>query len=164
MIITVKKNIIFIDEFKLKCSIGKAGIKNKLREGDKITPKGLFNIGDLYYRSDRTNAVKTNLKTITIKKNMGWCNDPLSKKYNRLIRNFHKFKYKYETLYRKDHKYDFIIPIKYNYKKPIKNKGSAIFFHLTKNYKPTAGCIAVKKKDFLIILKFLKKNTKVRII
>ena len=70
MIITVKKNIIFIDEFKLKCSIGKAGIKNKLREGDKITPKGLFNIGDLYYRSDRTNTVRTNLKTIIIKKNL----------------------------------------------------------------------------------------------
>ena len=164
MIITVKKNIIFIDEFKLKCSIGKAGIKNKLREGDKITPKGFFNIGDLYYRSDRTNTVKTNLKTITIKKNMGWCDDPLSKKYNRLIRIFINLIINMKLYTEKDHKYDFIIPIKYNYKKPIKNKGSAIFFHLTKNYKPTAGCIAVEKKYFLIIVKFLKKNTKVRII
>ena len=114
MIITVKKNIIFIDEFKLKCSIGKAGIKNKLREGDKITPKGLFNIGDLYYRSDRTNTVRTNLKTIIIKKNMGWCDDINNKKnYNKLIKVNKNIKH--EKLFRKDYKYDFIIPINYNW-------------------------------------------------
>ena len=32
---------------------------------------------------------------------------------------------------------------------PIKKgKGSAIFIHLTKNYKSTAGCVALSKKDF----------------
>ena len=35
----------------------------------------------------------------------------------------------------------------------IPNKGSAIFIHLTNNYKPTAGCVALKKKDFEILLK-----------
>ena len=38
--------------------------------------------------------------------------------------------------FRKDHKYDLIVPIKYNFNKPVKN-GNAIFLHLTKNYKPT---------------------------
>ena len=32
-----------------------------------------------------------------------------------------------------------------------------------KNYKPTAGCIALKKKDFLIMLKLIKKKSKIRI-
>jgi L,D-peptidoglycan transpeptidase YkuD (ErfK/YbiS/YcfS/YnhG family) len=67
-------------------------------------------------------------------------------------------------MHRKDNKYDLLIPIKYNMLKPIKNKGSAIFIHLTKNYKPTAGCIALKKNDFLILLKLINKKTKIRII
>ena len=69
----------------------------------------------------------------------------------------------YEKIYRKDFKYNYFILIKYNYFKPKKNKGSAIFIHLTKNYKPTAGCIALSKKDFLIFAKIVKKNTSIAI-
>ena len=93
---------------------------------------------------------------------MGWCNDINHQKYNKLIRiNKH---IKYEEMFRRDNKYDFVIPIKYNFKKPIKNKGSAIFIHLTENYKKTLGCIALKKKDFLILLKIINKKTKIRIL
>ena len=93
---------------------------------------------------------------------MGWCDDPLdNKNYNKLITI--KKKIKHEKLYRKDHKYDLIIPIKYNYLKPVKLKGSCIFIHLTNNYKPTAGCIAIKKSDFLLILKLINKKTKIKI-
>ena len=42
-------------------------------------------------------------------------------------------------------------------------KGSAIFIHLTNNYKPTAGCIALKKKDFEIMLKLINQKTKIKI-
>ena len=56
-----------------------------------------------------------------------------------------------------------MIPIKYNYLKPIKFRGSCIFIHLTNDYKPTAGCIALKKKDFLIMLKLINKKTKIQI-
>ncbi|NBZ97481.1 MAG: transpeptidase, partial [Proteobacteria bacterium] len=46
----------------------------------------------------------------------------------------------------------------------IKNKGSAIFIHITKkNYKPTAGCIAIKKNNLIKLLKIIKKNTTVKI-
>ena len=94
---------------------------------------------------------------------MGWCDDILlPKKYNKLIKIDKKSKH--EKLKRKDTKYDLLIPIKYNFKKPISGKGSCIFLHLTKNYKPTAGCIALKKKDFLIMLKVIKKNSKIKII
>jgi len=68
-----------------------------------------------------------------------------------------------ESLYRKDHKYDLLIPIKYNTYKRIVGKGSCIFLHITNNYKPTAGCIAIKKKDFLILVKIIKKNSKIDI-
>ena len=94
---------------------------------------------------------------------MGWSNDvKFKKKYNKLIRISKKIKH--EKLKRKDYKYDLLIPIKYNFKKPIMGNGSCIFIHLTKNYKPTAGCIALKKKDFLIMLKIINKNTKIKII
>ena len=96
------------------------------------------------------------------KKNMGWCDDiHFPKKYNKLIKI--EKKVGHEKLLRKDHKYDFLIPIKYNFEKPIPGLGSCIFIHLTKNFKPTAGCVALKKKDFLILLKLIKKNSKIKI-
>ena len=138
------KNTLFFDDFKFKCSVGKYGFtKNKI-EGDKKTPKGFFEIGELFFRKDRCKKPMTKIKTLSIKRNMGWCNDTKSSKYNKLIKIPQKLNY--EKLFRNDEKYNFIIPIEYNTKKPTKNKGSAIFLHLTKNYKPTAGCIAIKKK------------------
>ena len=56
-----------------------------------------------------------------------------------------------------------LIPIKYNFKKRVLGKGSCIFLHLTKDYEPTAGCIALKKKDFLIMLKIINHKTKIKI-
>ena len=47
----------------------------------------------------------------------------------------------------------------------IKNKGSAIFIHVSKeNYKKTEGCIGLKKIHLLKILEIIKKNTKVKIV
>ena len=71
---------------------------------------------------------------------------------------------RHEKLHRNDKKYDLLIPIEYNSKKPKKNKGSAIFIHLTKNYKKTRGCVAIKEKDMLILLKLINKKTKIKII
>ena len=85
----------------------------------------------------------------------------LAKKYNKLVSTMTK--YSHEKLFRKDKKYDLLIPIKYNFKKPVPSKGSCIFLHLTKDYKPTQGCIALKKKDFMIILKLINKKTKIKI-
>ena len=93
---------------------------------------------------------------------MVWCDDVLfPKKYNKLIKI--KRNIKHEKLKRKDYKYDFLIPIKYNFKKPTIGLGSCIFIHLSKDYKPTAGCIALKEKDFLIMAKLIKKNSKIKI-
>ena len=164
MIIFVKnKHTLQVDEFKFKCCIGKKGVTKRKKEGDKKTPKGVFEIENLYFRKDRKEKPLTSLKCVEIKKSMGWCNDTsFQKKYNKLIKIEKKIKY--EKLKRKDYKYDFLIPIKYNFKRPIVGLGSCIFIHLTKNYKPTAGCVALKEKDFLIMLKLIKKNSKIKII
>ena len=163
MTIFVKnKHTLQIDEFKLRCCIGKKGSTKNKNEGDKKTPKGTFEIENLYFRKDRKEKPSTLLKCIEIKNYMGWCNDTrVSKRYNKLIKIDNKIKH--EKLKRKDYKYDFLIPIKYNFKKPVSGKGSCIFIHLTKDYKPTAGCIALKQKDFLIMLKLINKSTKIKI-
>ena len=156
------KHTLKIDEFYFNCCIGKNGISKKKIEGDKKTPIGTFNIQHLYYRKDKLKKPKTALRCIEIKKNMGWCDDVnFSKKYNKLIKI--KEDISYEKLYRRDFKYDLLIPIKYNFKGSIIGKGSCIFIHLTKNYQPTVGCIALKKKDFLILLKLINKKTKIKI-
>ena len=156
------KQTLIIDEFKFKCCVGKNGTSNDKKEGDKKTPKGIFKIENLYFRKDRLEKPSTSLKCVEIKKNMGWCNDiGFPKKYNQLFKI--KKKIKHEKLKRKDYKYDLLIPIKYNFKNPVIGKGSCIFIHLTKNYKPTAGCVAIAKKDFLIILKIIKKHSKIKI-
>tara|TARA_B110001450_G_scaffold201192_1_gene190226 strand:- start:53 stop:541 length:489 start_codon:yes stop_codon:yes gene_type:complete len=161
MIIHVKnKNTLIIDDFKIKCCIGKNGLNFNKKEGDLSTPVGLFNIKKLYFRIDRVGIPKCKIDKKIINKNMAWCDDPNHKKYNEEIR-ISKKKSK-EKLHRKDHKYDYVISISYNDKK-IPNMGSAVFIHLTNNYKPTAGCIALKMKDFEILLKLVDKKTKIKI-
>ncbi len=161
-IIIKNKHTLLVDEFKFKCSIGKNGITSNKKEGDKKTPKGTFLLGPLYFRKDRFSKISTKLKKIKIKKNMGWCDDIYSEYYNKLIKINNSVKH--EKLFRKDNTYDLLIPILYNTKNIRKKKGSAIFIHLTKNYKKTLGCISIKKKDMLILLKIINRKTKIKII
>ena len=163
MTIVIKnKETLIYDDFIFKCCVGKNGITKNKKEGDKKTPAGLYNLENLYFRDDRVEKPITLLKCIPIKKSMGWCNDiRFSSKYNKLFKIEKRIKH--EKLKRKDYKYDLLIPIKYNFRKPIPGLGSCIFIHLTKDYKPTAGCVALKEKDFLIVLKLIKKNSKIKI-
>jgi len=160
MIIHVpNKNTLIIDEFKLKCCIGKKGINSNKKEGDYSTPKGLFSLRKLYFRKDRVGIPNCKMNKKIIKQDMAWCDNPIHKKYNEEIETRNYFK---ENLHRIDHKYDYIISISHNEKK-TPGKGSAIFIHLTDNYEPTAGCVALKKKDFEILLKLIDKKTKIKI-
>ena len=127
-IILKNKHSLKIDDFNFKCCVGKNGLSNKKIEGDKKTPKGIFKLENLYYRSDRLNKPFTKLNCVKINKRMGWCNNIKDKKnYNKLIDI--KNQIKYEKLYRKDYKYDLIIPIKYNWKKKFLEK-EVVFFYI----------------------------------
>ena len=163
MHITIKNKKLYIDNYKVNCSIGKRGIRIKKKEGDLITPKGKFRIKYILYRRDRISKFKAKIRKIAIKKNMGWCDDPNSKEYNKLIKL--PFKYNYEKLYKKENIYDIVLVLNFNMNPVRKNKGSAIFIHISKNnYKKTQGCIAVKKYQLLKIIKKLKTDTSVTIV
>ena len=162
-IVLKNKASLQFDDFVFHCAIGKKGLAKNKFEGHKKTPIGTYSLGNLYYRKDRNPKPVTKLKCIPIKKDMGWCDDIKSKKnYNKLIKVNKKIKH--EKLFRRDYKYDFMIPINYNSKRTKLGKGSAIFLHLTKNYLPTKGCIAIKRDDFCILAKLINKKTKIKII
>ena len=161
MHILINKKYLTFNNYKAKCSIGKRGIGLKRKEGDLITPKGKYKIKYIMYRKDRV-KIKSKIKKIIIKKEMGWCDDPNSRNYNKIIKLPSSFKY--EKLYKRENIYDIILVLNYNMNPIVKNKGSAIFIHVAKkDYQNTEGCIAVKKTDLLKIAKDLKKNTMVLI-
>ena len=162
MIIINKSGYLKYKNFKFRCSLGKAGIKKKKKEGDQVTPKGIFKVIKIYYRKDKIKKIISPIKKIQIKKNMGWCDDPKSDLYNQQIKLPSKFSY--EKLYRKDGLYDIILVLNYNTSPIVKKKGSAIFIHIAKRkFKPTEGCIGLKKNDLIKLLKKIKKNTKIKV-
>ena len=162
MIIVKKSGYLQYKNLKFRCALGKAGIKKKEKEGDNVTPKGIFKITSMYYRPDKIKNIITAVKKIKIKKNIGWCDDPNSHFYNQQISLPNKFSH--EKLYRNDSLYDLILVLNYNVNPIIKNKGSAIFINIAKkNYKNTKGCIALKKQHLIELISKIKKNTKIKI-
>ena len=118
MHILINKNYLTYNKLKVKCTIGKKGIGYKIKEGDLITPKGEFKIKYILYRKDRV-KISTKLKKKVIKKNMGWCDDPKSKQYNKLVKL--PFSYNCEKLFKKENTYDIILVLNYNMN-PVKKK------------------------------------------
>ena len=161
MHILINKNYLIYNKYKVKCAIGKKGIGYKRKEGDLITPKGQFKIKLILYRKDRV-KLKSKLRKVAIQKNMIWCDDPKSKKYNQLVKL--PFKFKHEKLYRKENTYDIVLVLNFNMNPTRKHKGSAIFIHVAKkNFKKTEGCVAIRKFELLKIVRELKINTKIKI-
>ena len=162
MHIFINNKKLSFSKYRVKCSIGKRGIGIKKREGDKITPRGKFKIDYILYRNDRVSNIDSAIKKRIIKKNMGWCDDPNSKDYNKLIK--FPFKYRAEKLYKKNNTYDIILVLNYNINPTIKYKGNAIFIHISKNnYQKTKGCIAIKKDVMKKIVNRINNKTKVEI-
>ena len=163
MHILINKKYLTYGQYKVKCALGKRGIGHKKKEGDLITPIGQYKIKFILYRKDRVKKIHSKLKKVIIKKNMGWCDDPNSEKYNKLVNL--PFNFKYEKLFKKENTYDIILVLNYNMNPIKKNKGSAIFIHVVKkNYRKTKGCIAIGKTQLLKIIKKIKNNTKVKIV
>ena len=160
MNIKLKKKILYFGKYKVKCAIGKRGITSKKVEGDKKTPKGIYTLKSIFYRKDKIVKIKSKLKKTPIRKNMGWCDDSSSKYSNKLIK--FPFNYTAEKLWLNENIYDVIIIINYNLRPTIKNRGSAIFIHIaSKNYESTKGCIALKKKDIILLAKEIDNKTKI---
>ncbi len=158
---TKKKNIaeLICSKKKLICFVGANGIKKKTREGDMVTPKGTFKFLEIYYRPDKIKNIKSNIPIKKIYRNSFWCVDSKSKFYN-CYQNKKK-KFLCEKLYRNDGLYDILITINYNTEPTKKFKGSAIFVHCCKTEKRyTEGCLALKKKDLIKLVRLIKPQSR----
>ena len=155
-----------------RCQLGSLGVKNAAKkiEGDKTTPLGKWYLETLYYRPDRVLRPKLKKKNVLkinrITKHCAWCDDMKSQYYNKYINinNFLSLNISYEKLWREDNVYDILLVISHNVRPIIKNKGSAIFIHCSfPDNRKTAGCVALKKRDLVFLLKNLQKNTRIKI-
>jgi L,D-peptidoglycan transpeptidase YkuD (ErfK/YbiS/YcfS/YnhG family) len=163
MNIKLKNKFLYFDNYKLRCAIGKRGITDNKKEGDKKTPKGTFRLKYILFRKDKISKLKSSLKIKKITKNIGWCDDSNSKYYNKLVKL--PFNGGVEKLWLKQNIYDVVVVLDYNLKPVIKNKGSAIFLHLAKkNYLPTKGCVAVSKKHMMLMISKINRKSKLIII
>ena len=161
MIVINKFGYLKYKNLELKCTLGKAGVEIKKREGDNITPKGTYKIINIFYRKDRIKKISSKFQLIGITKKIGWCDDPRSEYYNQLIKL--PTEYSHEKFFRKDNIYDLVLVLNYNMRPIIKNKGSAIFIHVAKKNKKTAGCIALSKMNLITLIKKIDKKTKIKI-
>ena len=166
-----KKYFLRVGKRSFKCQVGEAGctIDLKKTEGDKITPVGIWKLKSVYFRNDRllrSRLSQNKIRLNQITDNCGWCDDVNSRHYNKYIKinNFVDRKISFERLWREDNAYDIIIVISHNTKPTIKNKGSAIFIHCSfEEIRPTAGCIALKKRDLTYLIKNLEDNVRIEI-
>lgn len=149
-----------LDGKTYRIAIGKGGFAAKKREGDHATPLGEFTLRECWFRADKLAAPKTGLPLREIRQTDGWCDDPQHADYNRHVKL--PFTASHEMLWRKDDRYDLIIPLSYNDNPPVAGLGSAIFMHIAEeNYAGTEGCVALAKNDLLEILAQVTSKTKI---
>jgi L,D-peptidoglycan transpeptidase YkuD (ErfK/YbiS/YcfS/YnhG family) len=143
-------------------ALGRTGIRALKREGDGGTPLGRFPVRQVLYRADRIPRPRTMLPVRAIRADDGWCDDPASRNYNRLIAL--PSRRSAEGLKREDHLYDLVLVVGYNDRPRVRGKGSAIFVHLARpGYTPTDGCIALNRHDLTMLLAELRRGSSIMV-
>lgn len=131
-----------------RCAVGRGGIAEKQREGDGITPVGVWPLRNVLYRPDRLSPPDTTLAVSPLAPSDGWCEAPDDPDYNRMIALPHPAAS--DSLWRQDALYDLVLVVGYNDAPVVPGRGSAIFIHVAReNYGPTAGCVALTRGDLL---------------
>lgn len=145
-----------------RCAIGPAGIAAKSKEGDGVTPQGLFPLREIFYRADRIKEPKSILPVRTTQPDDGWCDAPADPNYNRLVKL--PYSASAEQMWRDDPLYDLVAVVGFNDDPVIPGSGSAIFLHLARpDYLPTAACVALAEADLRAALEQLRTGDKIRI-
>lgn len=145
-----------------RCAVGPGGIAHKTREGDGVTPIGVFPFRRLFWRADRLAQPKCILRARSLERDDGWCDWPGDPNYNKLVK--HPYPVSAEQLWLDSHVYDVIVVIGFNDDPVVQGAGSAVFLHLAREaYPPTAGCVALAEHDLRAALAQIAPNDKVRI-
>jgi L,D-peptidoglycan transpeptidase YkuD (ErfK/YbiS/YcfS/YnhG family) len=147
----------------LPCALGRSGTTHRKREGDGGSPVGRFPLLQAFYRPDRGPRPRTGLKIRALRPTDSWCDDPADRRYNKLVPL--PFRPSHEEMWREDYLYDIVVDIAWNRGPIQKGKGSAIFLHLARpGFEPTAGCVAVHRRDWRRLLALIGPGTKIEIV
>lgn len=124
------------------CALGRSGTRRHKREGDGATPAGRWHMVGVLYRADRVPRPPIQLPASPIRPDLGWCDDPADRRYNRAVSL--PYPARHERLWRDDRLYDVVVVLDFNLAHPKPGAGSAVFLHVAApDFAPTAGCIAV---------------------
>jgi L,D-peptidoglycan transpeptidase YkuD (ErfK/YbiS/YcfS/YnhG family) len=158
-----------LGEWTVACVIGRGGAcsADAKNEGDGCTPLGRWPLRAALFRPGRAGPPPGfALPWRWTSSGDGWSDDPADPAYNRPVRLPHRFSA--ETLQRDDMLYDVVLVLGHNDAPPLPGAGSAIFFHLWNEAKPSAertteGCVAIARSDMDALLQMLKPGMVVEI-
>ena len=86
--------------------------------------------------------------------------DPSDRRYNRPFRR--SANEPGDRLWRDDGLYDIFIEIDHNIRPRVAGRGSAVFVHVARpGFAPTAGCIALRRGDLLLLLRRITPKTRI---
>jgi L,D-peptidoglycan transpeptidase YkuD (ErfK/YbiS/YcfS/YnhG family) len=144
----------------LRVALGRSGVRADKREGDGGTPAGRFHPIRLWWRADRLPPPRTLLPMRQIRPDDAWCEDPRSRRYNQAFRR--SANEPGDRLRRDDGLYDLIVELDHNTRPRVAGRGSAVFIHVARQgFAPTAGCIALTRKDLLRLLPTMTRKTRI---
>lgn len=139
------------NDHEARCALGRSGIAAEKREGDGVTPVGLFPLRRTLYRPDRGDPPGTALPVAPIRPEDGWCDDPADPAYNGPVTL--PYPAGHERMWRDDRLYDIVVVLGHNDDPPVPGQGSAVFLHVAReDYGPTEGCVALAPDDLRRLL------------
>jgi L,D-peptidoglycan transpeptidase YkuD (ErfK/YbiS/YcfS/YnhG family) len=146
-----RRGVLAARGIRAEAALGRAGIGRGKREGDGRTPAGRFRLLTVFYRPDRVRRPRTALPVTAIRPDLGWCDDPDDRNYNRPVRL--PYAGRHERMWRRDRLYDIVVVLDFNLARPAPGAGSAIFLHIAgADFGPTEGCIAVSEPSLRRLL------------
>jgi L,D-peptidoglycan transpeptidase YkuD (ErfK/YbiS/YcfS/YnhG family) len=158
-----RRGFVLYGGLRIPCALGRTGRRAIKREGDGATPIGRFAVRQAFYRADRMVRPRTRIPLAPIRKEDGWCDDPMDRNYNRYVR--HPYPASAERLWRADGLYDLVIVIGHNDRPRVLGGGSAIFIHVAgANFEPTEGCIALRLPDLRRLMSHLRRGNVVNVL
>ena len=152
-----------LGERRWRCVVGAGGVREDKVEGDAATPAGEYPLRHIYFRNDRLVLPKVRLPARPIGERDGWCDDPQSPAYNRLIHL--PSSSSHEKMWREDGLYDLVVVVGYNDNPPEGEWGSAIFLHIARqDMSPTRGCVAFARDDLLELVTLIGPATRINVL
>lgn len=164
------KGLLSAGWISIPIALGQNGSRWRKSEGDLATPIGVWFVEAVYWRSDRVKRwqlVPAGLPGRALKTTDGWCDTPSDRNYNRWVRL--PYEAGSEALWRDPPVYDVIFVLSHNRLPRVRGHGSAVFLHLAEevsdrdDLKPTAGCIALRRRDLARLRPHIRRGMRIHI-